>query len=110
MRFRPAPRKVMLAGETRLLLEQKPESCKLSAPASSLTAMGRERATSSRVVRSGTALMVGASFKGLIWTLKLWLNVLFSGWPSLTVTLMVAVPRALGTGAKERLAVVSGSV
>src|SRR3954452_11579620 len=95
MRFRPAPRKMMLVEETRLLLEQKPESCRFPAPESSVTAIGIERATSSTVMRSGIALMEGGWFTGRISTSKLWLKTLFSGCPSSTVTVIVAVPRAL---------------
>src|SRR5438046_3186575 len=51
MRFRPAPRKMMFVAERRLLLEQKPESCRFPAPESSVTAIGIERATSSSVMR-----------------------------------------------------------
>src|SRR3954468_8339502 len=79
MRFRPAPRKMMFVDETRLLLEQKPESCRLSVPESSLTAIGSERGTSSSVMRSGTAVMEGGWLTGLISTSKLWLKTLFSG-------------------------------
>ena len=51
---------------------------------------------------------VGRSLTGLTVTVKVRLMVLFRLWPSLTVTVMVAVPEALATGWKVRLPVVLG--
>src|SRR5436189_197972 len=60
---------------------------------------------------SGTGLgvfSVGGSLIGLTATVKVRVTLLLWPWPSLTVTVMRAVPNALATGLKVNRAVLSG--
>src|SRR4051794_13058223 len=63
---------------------------------------------SSLTVRALSGSSVGASFWALIWTAKLLVTVLLAGPPSLTVTVIVTSPLALGAGVKVKSAVPPG--
>src|SRR5690242_6857402 len=60
--------------------------------------------------RLAMVLRVGAWFTELTVTVKDWVTILLLAPPSLTVTVMVAVPLALATGVKESEPVVAGLV
>src|SRR5262245_44634355 len=53
------------------------------------------------MVRGLMVVMVGAPLAGVTVTTKVRVIVLFTAWPSLTVTVIVAEPLALGTGVNE---------
>src|SRR5438045_7066908 len=55
---------------------------------------------SSFMLRSAILEMSGRSFTARTVTVKFWLTTLFWAWPSFTLTVMMAVPFALGSGAQ----------
>jgi len=63
---------------------------------------------SSAIVRLAMRSNAGASFTTLTVTVKVRVMRLFNVWLSFTVTVMVAVPLALATGANVRLPLVLG--
>src|ERR1043166_91209 len=69
--------------------EVMPESGMVCSPASSL------------IGATVIGFKVGGSFTGLIVTVNVRVIVLLEGWPSLTVTVMVTLPEAFGSGANE---------
>ena len=100
VRLAPLPPNVMLAFGTRRVLEEAPARVRLPAAVSeSLTVTASGPAVPpSAIVWLAIAVSVGRSFTPLTVTVKVRLTVLLAAWPSLTLTVIVAVPFELGVG------------
>ena len=109
VRLEPLPPKAIFAFGTSAVLEELALTVRLAADVSVspiVKAIGPV-AVSSLVERSAMSETVGAA---LTVTVKVRGKRLFAGWPSLTVTVMVAAPLMPGTGVKSSEPLAAGLV
>ncbi len=109
VRFALFPPKTILAFGMRLGLEEVPFTIRLAAGVSgspTVNAIGPE-AVFSFITCVATGETVGFPLTA---TVNVWVTVLLFVWPSLTVTMMVAVPLALATGVNVSSPVAPGLV
>ena len=104
VRLEPVPAMLMFPLGSNAGLDEDPVTSKLVAALStSPTVKGiGPSCVFATVTWFANCEMTGASFTALTVTVKFWLTTLLLGWPSLTVTVIVLVPFALGSGAKLR--------
>src|SRR5713101_9434384 len=104
VRLGPLPPRAMPAAATSPVLEEVALSARLVAAVSASPMVKGMAAVGvfSLVVWSAMAEIVGRSFTGATVTVKLWLTVLFTLWPSFTVTVIVALPFAFVAGANVK--------
>ena len=109
VRLLPVPPNAKKAAFTRFVFDEAPERMSPAGALSmSSTVTGKINATFLPVVRSVNAERVGASFTFVTVTVKLRKTLEFCDAPSLTVTVMSAVPLLLAAGVKRRVPAESG--